>query len=83
MMQKDDIKERIKVELEQFKLYVWLSVLTIGGTIGLVFKEGHDDVRFNLIITGFIITTVFIFLVFYIYFRIKSLLKQLEDINNV
>ena len=82
-MQRDDIKERIKVAIEQFKLYVWLSVLIIGGTIGLVFKEGHDNIRFNLITTGLIIATVFIFLVFYIYFKIKSLLKQLEDTNNV
>lgn len=81
-MQRDDLKEQIKVELEQFKIYVWLSVFTIGGTIGLVFKEGYDNLRFNLIITGMIIGSGFIFLVFYTYFRIRSLLKQLENYDS-
>jgi len=81
-MQRDDIKEQIKVETEQFKLYVWLSVLTIGGTIGLVFKEGYDNLRFNLIATGVIIGSGFICLVFYTYFKIKNLLKQLRNYDS-
>lgn len=81
-MQRDDIKERIKVELEKFKLYVWLTVFTIGGTIGLVFKEGFDSFRFKLIIIGIIVIVGFSYLAFYSYFNIERLFKQLEDKDN-
>lgn len=80
-MRKDEIiKERIKADVEIFKVIVIVVIALAGGNSGLLIKLYEDPSNLmlrTLFEIGFVFLIIFTFIAFYIYLEIKKLFKRL------
>ena len=76
------IIERIKIEMERTKLYVYIVIALTAGEYALfinIDKYFINEILFNI---GFVLLIGFIFAFIHSYFRIGNLFKQLKNGTN-
>jgi len=75
------LKESIKVEIETFKVIVYIVILLAGGVSALLIQlyEDLDNIALKgLFIIGLIFLLIFTFLAFNRYIAIKNILKKIK-----
>lgn len=78
-MKTDDIiKERIQVETERFKIYIWLVIVITAGNYSLYLNLENNFVNKILLIYGLVFDLFFTFMIIYSYFNTNKLLKDLK-----
>ena len=82
-MDKEYLKEAIKVEMEYLKLSSFFILALITGNISLILKVSYSQNQNNtetfLLLFGIIILIAFIFISSFIIFSIQKNLKQLKQ----
>lgn len=80
-MNSEYLKEKIKVELELFKLYMVIIVALAGGLTGLVLNASNDNLFYSnlFIAAGIFFLTLFMIGAFNSYYIIRKSLKKLEQ----
>jgi len=78
-MKTDDIiKERIKVETERFKIYIWIVIVLTAGNYSLYLNIENNLINKILLIYGLVLDLFFTFMIIYSYFNTNKLLKDLK-----
>ena len=78
-MNPDVIDKSLKARIELFKIYIVLIIGLVTGIAGLSFKE-FSLLNMLWIVTGSCILVLILCITFASYFKIRSLIKQLESL---
>jgi len=76
------IKERIRIELEQFKMFIVLIIPLSGGLYALMLNLEGNKINQNILILGFVFFIFLFCVLIKSLIKIKKLSKKLEEPNN-
>jgi len=78
----DVIKEKIKVELVKFQVYVFVVIAMAPGVYALFINFDAHIINKKLFEWGVVIIIGLLSAIVYTFIKMNKLLKQLEELNN-